>query len=69
LHAHHGPALLCPLKPYKLLTNSQNLINNKENIHGPISSIKATSNQNETINNKRSSTLQKSEHTFVGTNP
>jgi hypothetical protein len=33
-------------KSYKLLINNQNLINNKESIHNPNSSIKVRDNQN-----------------------
>jgi hypothetical protein len=56
-HASSGPALVCPIMPimdqyfpthfksYKLLTNNQNFINNKEGIHNPNISTKATNSK------------------------
>jgi hypothetical protein len=58
IHAVKRPALSCPLmrledqhfcahfKTYKLLTNNQNLINNKDSIHSLNSSIKSTNIEN-----------------------
>jgi hypothetical protein len=57
IHALKGSALTCPLMPladqhfhahsksYKLLTNNQNFINNKEGTHSPNSSTKSINNK------------------------
>jgi hypothetical protein len=56
-------------KSYKLLTNNENLINNKDCIQNLIVILKPQTMKIIFIDNKIRSTIQKSQHTFAGTNP
>jgi iron only hydrogenase large subunit-like protein len=59
-HQNHNISL-----SYKLSTNNQNLINNKESIHNANISIKATNNQNNLHKQENKPNTPKSQHIFV----